>query len=76
MIGLIKGMFKILHYVILNSIVGLFLSLVAYVVTGSVKFSVLVFVMIFVAGLFVEWKGRFYGVKIKKRSPAWLLEKK
>ena len=54
MIGLIKGMFKILHYVILNSIVGLFLSLVAYVVTGSVKFSVLVFVMIFVAGLFVE----------------------
>lgn len=54
MIGIIKGMFKILHYVILNSIVGLFLSLVAYVVTGSVKFSVLVFVMIFVAGLFVE----------------------
>lgn len=54
MIGLIKGMFKILHYVILNSIVGLFLSMVAYVVTGSVKFSVVVFVMIFVAGLFVE----------------------
>lgn len=54
MIGLIKGLFKIIHYVILNSIVGLFLSMVAYVVTGSVKFSVVVFVMIFVAGLFVE----------------------
>lgn len=54
MIGFIKGIFKIIHYVILNSIVGLFLSLVAYVVTGSVKFSVLVFVMIFIAGLFVE----------------------
>lgn len=56
MIGFIKGIFKIIHYVILNSVVGLFLSLVAYVVTGSVKFSVLVFVMIFVAGLFVEGK--------------------
>lgn len=54
MIGFIKGIFKIIHYVILNSVVGLFLSLVAYVVTGSVKFSVLVFVMIFVAGLFFE----------------------
>lgn len=54
MIGLIKGLFKIIHYVILNSIVGLFLSMVAYVVTGSVKFSVVVFVMIFVASLFVE----------------------
>ena len=54
MIGFIKGMFKIIHYVILNSVVGLFLSLVAYVVTGSVKFSVLVFVMVFIAGLFVE----------------------
>lgn len=54
MIGFIKGIFKIIHYVILNSIVGLFLSLVAYVVTGSVKFSVLVFVMMFIAGLFVE----------------------
>lgn len=54
MTGLIKGLFKIIQYLILNSIVGLFLSMVAYVVTGSVKFSILVFVMIFVAGLFVE----------------------
>lgn len=54
MIRMIKMIFKIIHYLILNSIVGLFLSMVGYVVTGSVKFSILVFVMIFVAGLFVE----------------------
>ena len=54
MIRMIKMIFKIIHYLILNSIVGLFLSMAAYVVTGSVKFSILVFVMIFVAGLFVE----------------------
>ena len=54
MIKIIKMIFKFIHYLILNSIVGLFLSTVAYVVTGSVKFSVLVFVIIFVAGLFVE----------------------
>lgn len=54
MIRIIKMIFKFIHYLILNSIVGLFLSMVAYVVTGSVKFSVLVFVIIFVAGLFVE----------------------
>lgn len=54
MIRIIKIIFRIIQYLILNSIVGLFLSLVAYVVTGSVKFSILVFVMIFVAGLFVE----------------------
>lgn len=57
MIKIIKTVFKIIHYLILNSIVGLFLSMVAYIVTGSVKFSILVFVMIFVAGLFVEGKG-------------------
>ena len=54
MITMIKMIFKIIHYLILNSVVGLFLSMVAYVVTGSVKFSILVFVMIFVAGLFVD----------------------
>ena len=54
MIRMVKMIFKIIHYLILNSIVGVFLSMVAYVVTGSVKFSILVFVVIFVAGLFVE----------------------
>lgn len=56
MIKIIKMIFKIIQYLVLNSVVGLFLSMVAYVVTGSVKFSVVVFVMIFVAGLFVEGK--------------------
>ena len=54
MIRMVKMIFKIIHYLILNSIVGVFPSMVAYVVTGSVKFSILVFVVIFVAGLFVE----------------------
>lgn len=54
MIGLIKGMFKIIHYVILNSIVGLVVSLFAYVLIGDIKFSILLFLMFFVGGLFVE----------------------
>jgi len=54
MIRMVKMVFKIIQYLVLNSILGLFLSMVAYVVTGSVKFSVVVFVMIFVADLFVE----------------------
>jgi hypothetical protein len=54
MIGLIKGMFKIIHFVILNSIVGLVVSLLAYILIGNVKFSILLFLMFFVGGLFVE----------------------
>ena len=54
MIGLIKGMFKIIHFVILNSIVGLVMSLLAYILIGNVKFSILLFLMFFVGGLFVE----------------------
>lgn len=54
MIGLIKGMFKIIHYVILNSIVGLVVSLFAYVLIGDIKFSILLFLMFFVGGLFVD----------------------
>lgn len=54
MIGLIKGMFKIIHYVILNSIVGLVMSLFAYVLIGNIKFSILLFLLFFVGGLFVE----------------------
>ena len=54
MIGLIKGMFKIIHFVILNSIVGLVVSLLAYILIGNVKFSILLFLMFFVGDLFVE----------------------
>ena len=54
MIGIIRGIFKIIHYLILNSIVGLVMSLLAYVLIGNVKFSILLFLMFFVGGLFVE----------------------
>lgn len=54
MMGIIRGIFKIIHYVILNSIVGLIMSLFAYVLIGNVKFSILLFLMFFVGGLFVE----------------------
>ena len=54
MMGIIRGIFKIIHYFILNSIVGLVMSLLAYVLIGNVKFSILLFLMFFVGGLFVE----------------------
>ncbi len=54
MIGLIKGMFKIIHYLIVNIIVGLVMALASYVVIGNVKFSILLFLMFFVGGLFVD----------------------
>lgn len=54
MIRMIKMMFKIIHYLIINSIVGLVMSLLAYVLIGNVKFSILLFLMFLVGGLFVE----------------------
>ena len=54
MMGIIRGIFKLIHYLILNSIVGLFMSLLAYVLIGNVKFSILLFLMFLVGGLFVE----------------------
>lgn len=54
MMGITRGIFKIIHYLILNSILGLFMSLLAYVLIGNVKFSILLFLMFFVGGLFVE----------------------
>lgn len=54
MMGIIRGIFKIIHYLILNSILELFMSLLAYVLIGNVKFSILLFLMFFVGGLFVE----------------------
>ena len=54
MMGIIRGIFKIIHYLILNSILGLFMSLLAYVLIGNVKFSILLFLMFFVGCLFVE----------------------
>lgn len=54
MMGIIRGIFKIIHYLILNSILGLFMSLLAYILIGNVKFSILLFLMFFVGCLFVE----------------------
>lgn len=54
MIRMIKMIFKFIHYLILNSIVGLVMSLLAYVLIGNIKFSILLFLMFFVGGLFVE----------------------
>lgn len=54
MIRMIKMIFKFIHYMILNSIVGLVMSLLAYVLIGNVKFSILLFLMFFVGGLFVD----------------------
>ncbi len=54
MIRMVKMIFKIIHYLILNSIVGLVMALFAYVLIGNVKFSILLFLMFFVGGLFVE----------------------
>ena len=54
MIRMVKMIFKFIHYMILNSIVGLVMSLLAYVLIGNVKFSILLFLMFFVGGLFVE----------------------
>ena len=59
MIRMVKMIFKIIQYLILNSIVGLVVSLASYVLIGNVKFSILLFLIFFVGGLFVEWKGRF-----------------
>ena len=53
MIGLIKGIFKILHYLILNTFVGLIVSVLAYVVTGNIKISIFMFVVMLLGGLFV-----------------------
>lgn len=54
MIRIVKAIVKIVGYVILNSILGLALSLFFYVLIGSVKFSILLFSMFFVGGLIDE----------------------
>ena len=57
MIRMVKMIFKIIHYLPVNIIVGLVMALASYVVIGNVKFSILLFLMFFVGGLFVEGKG-------------------
>lgn len=57
MIRMVKMIFKIIHYLLVNIIVGLVMALASYVLIGSVKFSILLFLIFFVGGLFVEGKG-------------------
>lgn len=54
MIRIVKMIFKIIHYLLVNIIVGLVMSLASYVLIGNVKFSILLFLIFFVGGLFVE----------------------
>ena len=54
MIRMIKMIFKVIHYLIVNSIVGLVVALASYVLIGNVKISILLFMMFMVGGLFVE----------------------
>lgn len=54
MIRMIKMIFKFINYLILNFIIGLVMSLLAYILIGNVNFSILLFLMFFVGGLFVE----------------------
>ena len=54
MMGIIRRIFKIIHYLLVNIIVGLVMALASYVLIGHVKFSILLFVIFFVGGLFVE----------------------
>ena len=57
MIRMVKMIFKIIHYLFVNIIVGLVMALFAYVLIGNVKFSILLFLMFLVGGLFVGGKG-------------------
>lgn len=54
MIGLIKGIFKIIHYLILNTFVGLIVSFLVYVVTGNIKISIFMFIVMLAGGVFFE----------------------
>jgi len=54
MIRMVKMIFKIIHYSLVNIIVGLVMALASYVLIGNVKFSILLFLIFLVGGLFVE----------------------
>ena len=49
-----KMIFKIIKYLILNSILGLAVSVLFYVLLGSVKFSIMIFMVFFIGGLAFE----------------------
>lgn len=51
---IVKMIFKIIKYLILNSILGLVVSVLFYVLLGSVKFSIMIFMVFFIGGLVFE----------------------
>ena len=51
---IVKMIFKIIKYLILNSILGLAVSVLFYVLLGSVKFSIMIFMVFFIGGLVFE----------------------
>ena len=54
MIRIVKTIVKIVGYVIINSILGLALSLFFYVLIGNVKISILLFILFFIGRLIFE----------------------
>lgn len=51
---IVKKILKIIKYLILNSILGLGVSVLFYVMLGSVKFSIMIFMVFFIGGLVFE----------------------
>lgn len=51
---IVKMIFKIIKYLILNSILGLGVSVLFYVLIGSVKISIMIFMVFFIGGLVLE----------------------
>ncbi|EJP18970.1 hypothetical protein HMPREF1125_1848 [Streptococcus oralis SK304] len=51
---IVKMIFKIIKYLILNSILGLVVSVLFYVLLGSVNFSIMIFMVFFIGGLVFE----------------------
>lgn len=51
---IVKMILKIIKYLILNSILGLGVSVLFYVLLGSVKISIMIFMVFFIGGLVFE----------------------
>lgn len=54
MVKIVKLIFEIIKYLILNSILGLVVSVLFYVLLGSVKVSIMMFMVFFIGGLVFE----------------------
>ena len=67
MIRIVKTIVKIVGYVIINSILGLALSLFFYVLIGNVKITILLFILLFIGRLILNKK--------KKSVPSLLTRK-